>query len=105
MNELVKIENNQIIVDRNAVERLKYLNEIEAELNILKKEINNGLKNAMEQKGIKKFIIDGLCATIRDSSTRTTIDSKRLKEECPDIFQEYSKTINVASSLVLTFEE
>lgn len=105
MNELVRIENNEIIVEKSTIEELKKFYEMEARMNIIKKELQSSLKNAMEQKGIKKFIIDGLCATIKDSSVRTTIDSKRLKEECPDIYKEYSKTINVASSISLTFSE
>ena len=29
----------------------------------------------------------------------------RIKEECPDIYEEYSKTTPVASSITLTFED
>ena len=105
MNELVKIENNQIIVEKSTIKKLKEFYEMKATMDILEKELRSSLKNAMEQKGIKKFIIDGLCATIKDSSVRTTIDSKKLKEECPDIYKEYSKTTNVASSISLTFSE
>jgi len=72
---------------------------------MMEKELKAGLKEAMEQKGIKKFIINGLCANIKEATSRTAIDSKRLKEECPDIYEEYSKTTSVASSITLTFEE
>ena len=59
----------------------------------------------MNNLGIKKFIINGLSATIKDGSTRTTIDSKRLKEECPDIYEAYSKTSEVKSSITLSVAE
>ena len=105
MNELVKIENNEIIVKKGTIEQLKNFYELKAKMDIMEKELKQGLKEVMEEKGVKKFIVNGLCASIKDSTTRTTIDSKRLKEECPDIYKEYSKTTNVASSITLTFSE
>lgn len=105
MNELVKIENNEIIVKKGAIEQLKNFYELKAKMDIMEKELKQGLKEVMEEKGVKKFIVNGLCASIKDSTTRTTIDSKKLKEECPDIYKEYSKTTNVASSITLTFSE
>lgn len=105
MNELVKIENNEIIVKKGAIEQLKNFYELKAKMDIMEKELKQGLKEVMEEKGVKKFIVNGLCASIKDSTTRTTIDSKKLKEECPDIYKAYSKTTNVASSITLTFSE
>lgn len=105
MNELVKFENNEIMISKDTIEKLKNFYELKAKMDIMEKELKSDLKTAMELKGIKKFIVNGLCATIKDSTTRTTIDSKRLKEECPDIYEEYSKTTNVASSITLTFSE
>lgn len=105
MNELVKIENNEIIVKKGAIEQLKNFYELKAKMDIMEKELKQSLKEVMEEKGIKKFIVNGLCASIKDSTTRTTIDSKKLKEECPDIYKEYSKTTDVASSITLTFSE
>ena len=105
MNELVKIENNEIIVKKGAIEQLKNFYELKAKMDIMEKELKQGLKEVMEEKGVKKFIVNGLCASIKDSTTRTTIDSKKLKEECPDIYKEYSKTTDVASSITLTFSE
>lgn len=104
-NEIVKIENNEIIVATEVIDQIKEFQRIKAKMDIMEKELKASLKVVMEQKGIKKFIVNGLCAIIKDSTTKTTIDSKRLKEECPDIYEEYSKTTPVASSITLTFEE
>ena len=105
MNELVKIENNEITVDVDTINKIKEFKKEKARVDLMEKELNVALKEAMEQIGLKKFIVNGLCATIRDGSTRTTIDSKRLKEECPDIYEEYSKITKVSSSIILTFDE
>lgn len=105
MNEMVKIENNEIVVASEVIEQIKEFEKAKARIDIMEKELKAGLKDAMEIKGIKKFIINGLCATIKEATNRTTIDSKRLKDECPDIYKEYSKTTPVASSITLTFED
>lgn len=105
MNEIVRIENNEIIVATEVIEQIKEFQKAKAKMDMMEKELKASLKSAMEQKGIKKFIINGLCANIKDATSRTAIDSKRLKEECPDIYREYSKTTQVASSITLTFEE
>ena len=44
---------------------------------------------------------DFLKVSYRKASTRTTVDSKKLKEELPDIYEAYTKTSNVASSIVM----
>ena len=105
MNEMVVIRNNEIIVDAAVIEKIKDFKKAKAQIDLVEKELNKSLKEAMEKVGLKKFIVNGLCATIKDGTTRTTIDSKRLKEEAPDIYEEYSKTTPVASSITLTFEE
>lgn len=104
-NEIVKIENNEIIVANEVIEQIIDFQKAKAKMDIMEKELKSSLKEAMEKVGLKKFIVNGLCATIKESTSRTTVDSKRLKEECPDIFEEYSKTTPVASSITLTFED
>ena len=105
MNEMVVIKNNEIIVDATVIEKIKDFKKAKAQMDLVEKELKKSLKEAMEKVGLKKFIVNGLCATIKDGTTRTTVDSKRLKEEAPDIYEEYSKTTPVASSITLTFEE
>ena len=102
---MVVIKNNEIIVDATVIEKIKDFKKAKAQMDLVEKELNKSLKEAMEKVGLKKFIVNGLCATIKDGTTRTTVDSKRLKEEAPDIYEEYSKTTPVASSITLTFEE
>ena len=51
------------------------------------------------------YITNGLSATLKESYSKTTLDSKRLKEELPEIYEEYSKTSDVASSITLTIAD
>lgn len=105
MNELVKIENNSILVANEIIEEYKNFRKIKEEFEIKDKEFKQELKEAMEKVGLKKFIINGLCANIKEGTTRVTLDSKRLKEELPDIYEEYSKISEVSSSITLTIAD
>ena len=105
MNEIVKIENGQVVVAQEMVNKIIEFNKAKKEMEYQEKLLKDGLMEAMNQVGLKKFIINGLSAVIKDGTTRTTVDSKRLKEECPDIYEAYSKTSEVKSSIVLTIAE
>lgn len=105
MEELVKIENGEITVAEEIVNKIIEFNKAKKEMEYQEKLLKDGLMEAMNELGIKKFIINGLSATIKDGSIRTTIDSKRLKEECPDIYEAYSKTSEVKSSITLSVAE
>ena len=105
MEELVKIENGEITVAEEIVNKIIEFNKAKKEMEYQEKLLKDGLMEAMNKLGIKKFIINGLSATIKDGSTRTTIDTKRLKEECPEIYGAYSKTSEVKPSLILTVAE
>ncbi len=104
-NEIVKVENNEIIVAQEMVNKIIEFNKAKKEMEYQEKLLKDGLMEAMNSVGLKKFFINGLSAVIKDGTTRTTIDSKRLKEECPDIYEAYSKVSEVKPSLTLTVEE
>lgn len=104
-NEIVKVENNEIIVAQEMVNKIIEFNKVKKEMEYQEKLLKDGLMEAMNSVGLKKFFINGLSAVIKDGTTRTTIDSKKLKEECPDIYEAYSKTSEVKPSLTLTVEE
>lgn len=55
------------------------------------KELKDQLKQAMEQYGVKKFESDILNITYIAESTKTSIDSAKLKKKYPKITSECSK--------------
>ena len=105
MNEIVKVENGEITVAQELVNKIIEFNKAKKEMEYQEKLLKDGLMEAMNEVGLKKFIINGLSATIKDGTTRTTVDSKRLKDECPDIYEAYSKTSEVKPSIILTVAE
>ena len=105
MEDVVKIEDGQIIVAKDIINKIKQFYSMKKEIEYQEKLLKDGLMSAMQLVGKENFIIDGLSATIRKGTTRTSIDSTRLKNECPEIYEEYSKTSEVKPSIVLTIAD
>ena len=60
------------------------------------------LMAAMEKYGVKSFENEDVKFTYVAATTRTTIDSTKLKKELPDVAAKYSKTSNVSASVKIT---
>ena len=60
------------------------------------------LQEAMEQYGVKSFENDYVKFLYVAPTTRTTIDSAKLKKDHPEIAEQYSKTSNVSASVRIT---
>lgn len=59
----------------------------------------------MESNGTKKYENDFIAITYVESTTRVTVDSKKLKELHEDIYNECSKVSNVKSSIRIKVKE
>lgn len=105
MEELVKVNNGEIKVAEEVVNKIKEFYKQKKEMEYQEKLLKEGLMNAMQLVGKENFIVDGLSATIRKGTTRTSIDSARLKNECPEIYESYLKTSEVKPSIILTIAD
>lgn len=104
MNNLVEVKDNKISVAEDVVKKIRSLEEVRIEAEMTMKELKEELIEAMESNGITDgFETNGLKVIYKKPSTRTTLDSKKVKEELPDIFEKYSKTSEVKSSVSLEF--
>ena len=75
------------------------LNEQNKEAETRLDEIKQVLIKAMKHNGIKSLENDYIALTYVAPTTRSTIDSARLKKELPDVAAAYRKTSEVAESL------
>lgn len=66
------------------------------------KEMRVQLMAAMEKYGVKSFENEDVKFTYVAATTKTTIDSAKLKKEKPDIAEQYSKTSNVSAFVKVT---
>ena len=102
MEALIKSETGTLEINQEwAVNFRTYLIE-KAKWDIAEKEVKAALLEAHENGVEVKGADDLLQITFKKGSTRTTLDSKRLKEEQPEIFEEYSKTSETAPSVSIT---
>lgn len=69
------------------------------------KQVRAKLVEAMGVYGVKSFENDLLKVTYVAPTTKTTIDSKALKKDLPDVAAKYSKTSNVSASVRIALKE
>ena len=104
MNELVKIENNDIVIDSDFIEKYRNFKKLQLEMELMEKDLKAKLKDAMEMLGKDKVIVNGFSAKIKAGYTTSRFDSARFKKECHDIYNEYVKESSVSSSITLEVE-
>lgn len=68
-------------------------------------ELRASLMQAMEANGVTSFENERIKITYVAPTTRTSVDSAKLKKELPEIAEKYTKTSNVKASLRITLKE
>lgn len=68
-------------------------------------ELRAAIMQAMEANGVTSFENNRIKLTYVAPTTRTAIDSAKLKKELPEIAEKYTKTSNVKASLRITLKE
>ena len=99
--ELIKVENGISIL---SAETSDMIANFERQIKALKEQedaLKEAIKKEMEEKGIIKLEDDfnGLSITYVAPTYRETFDSKKLKADNPDLYDEYVKISNVKSSI------
>lgn len=102
--ELVEVKNNEIIINEGFIEDYKNFKKMQLEMELKEKEVKLLLKNAMEMTGKKSIIKEGFSVTYKAPTTRKTVDTKRLKEELPDIYGMFIKESEVTGSVTIKVE-
>lgn len=99
------ISGDLVLMQATVPEALKTITDIAVQrkkLDEMEKAIKGQLIKAMEKHGVKKFENDLVRFTYVAPTTRTSIDSARLKKEHPEIAEAYQKTSKVSSSVRIT---
>lgn len=66
------------------------------------KTMRDKLRETMESYGVKSFETPEVKFLYIPATTRTTIDTARLKKAMPDVVEKYSKITNVSASVKIT---
>lgn len=84
------------------IEKIANLSVQKKQIEDQEKEMRKQLVAAMEKYGVKSLKNDLVEIVYVAPTTRTTIDSKALKNDLPDVAAKYSKTSNVSASVKIT---
>ena len=101
MNELVKLEDGRYGLVDDAV---LTITAIENEIKILKSKqdiYKERLLSLMEEYDVKEIDIPELKITRKFATTRETLNTKRLRAEHPDIYDEYIEITDVKGSITV----
>jgi|GEM_PF-2192827 len=103
-NELVTINNNEITINQNFINEYKEFKKLQLRMELAEKELKEILKEKMQELGKTSIIKDGISVIYKKATTRTSIDTTRLKNELPEIYESYSKTSDVSASISISVE-
>ena len=102
--ELVPVEQAQLSKLEEAEDLIKYYDFLKKKAQEQSDEIKKAIMKAMEDNSVYSFENEALKVTYVAPTTRTTIDSARLKKELPEIAEKYTKRSDVKASLRITIK-
>ena len=92
-NNLIIVENDVLKLTKEGIQFIKKLQKAKVEVAKMEEQLKEMFLEKMEENNIDKFIsTDGTFkATYIKETTSKTFDSKRFKEENPDVYEDYLK--------------
>lgn len=99
MKSMVKLENGEYGLVSDAINTIVEIEKQIKDLKALQDGYKENLLKEMEENNVLKVDTEELSISYVAPSTRETLDSKKLKEDLPDIYDLYVKFTDVKSSL------
>lgn len=99
MDEIIKCENGVAVLDSDLATKLADFERTLVTLKAQEDELKQILFEEMHTKGIIKVDTGELTITYVEQTTRESFDSKKLRDELPDVYDEYIKISTVKPSI------
>ena len=99
MDELIKVENGTALLDVNVIESIAQFETALKEIKAKEDELKKAILAEMEAKGVIMLDSERLTITYVAPTDRETLNSKQLRADLPDIYDEYVKMTPVKSSI------
>lgn len=99
MKSMIKLENGEYGLVSDAINTIVEIEKQIKDLKALQDSYKENLLKEMEENNVLKVDTEELSISYVAPSTRETLDSKKLKEDLPDIYDLYVKFTDVKSSL------
>ena len=97
MNDIIKFENGQLV--KEAVDLLVIKEQQMKQLKEEYEQMKNDLLEAMEQNGVIKIDTDKIAINYIAPTESERFDSKKFREDMPDLYDEYVKFTPVKASV------
>ena len=101
MNELIRLENGEYVLVKDAVDTIMAVEKEIKKLKEMQDNYKEKLLMLMEEYDVLKIEIPELTITRKEPTLRESLDSKTLKNDLPDIYDTYCKISNVKGSLTI----
>lgn len=99
--ELIKIEEKNVTLLEDVTSELIRIDKLEKQLKEEKNNLRSKLLEEMEKNNIKKIDMEALSITYKEQSMRETFNSKKFREDNPDLYDEYIEFSPIKSSLLI----
>ncbi len=99
VKRLTKTQSELATVEAEILQATAALQQRKQELIEKDNEVRSAIKEAMIKNNVKKFDSDNLTITLVSASERKSLDTARIKEEEPDVYERYLKVTPVAASV------
>lgn len=100
--KLIKIENNELILNEEVSEKLKRLYEFKADFDILMDALKNEMLEVMKSSNIKSFENDLIKVIYKAPSVRKTVDTQELKNQ--GLYDSFTKETKVKASVSVSYK-
>lgn len=106
-NELIQVIDNKIVVSEEFRNKLVEFEKLKKEIEYQEKLLKSELVELMPKYGKDEepIIMEGVMISYRKGTIKKTLDTKRIKEELPDIYETYSKESEVAPTVIIKVAE
>lgn len=105
MNDIILRDERGLYLEKDAYALLIDLERRIKELKKIQEETRERLLEEMELKGIKKVDTPMLSITYKASYDKESFETKRFREEHPDLYDEYIKISSVKPSVQIKMKE
>ena len=103
--EIITIENDVPTLSADIENIIATLDRKEKEIKAQKEMYRSALLEAMEKYNIKSISTDNVSVTYKDAYDKESLDTKRLREEQPDLYDEYVKFTTYKASITVKVKE
>ena len=101
MNELIKVEGGMTLLDTEARAKIIAFETAMRRIKEQEEELRALILAEMEAKGVIKYEDEELSITYKAAFDRETLNAKKLRQDHPDLYDEYVRMSRVRPSILI----